>query len=480
MKILHRVFSVTLVTLCVLGVIFMVSYTFNTHSFLTKIDYELNASETAYTVKGVDFQGSKHVVIPEEHNGKPVTAIADAAFAGCYGLKSVTIPATVTKIGETPFDSTIVENVYFQGTLADWCKISFKGVSVNKYYLYIDGQKLVNAEIPTGVKKISDYAFASLKGLKTVTIADSVTQIGKSAFDSCSALETVVIGNGVTQIGKNAFYKGYNIKSITFGNSIQKIDDYAFDYCESVETVTLPASLTEIGKGAFNRCDALVNLTIGENVTSIGDFAFDNCISLPQVEIPAGVTKLNKGVFSHCKSLESVTFHENLTEIGESAFSNCESLTEVVIPSTVAKVGKGSFQFCKALTSVTIAADSDVATTFIDEYAFQEAVSLKTVIIGNGVNKVRNQAFSAVAGIETLVIGKNVTEVEKNAFYRVSKANTKVYYLGTAEEWDTLKVVLNKSNMGNGALASVQNLYFYSETQTENGWRYVEGVPTAW
>ena len=85
MKILHRVFSVTLVTLCVLGVIFMVSYTFNTHSFLTKIDYELNASETAYTVKGIDFQGSKHVVIPEEHNGKPVTAIADAKDRGGYG-----------------------------------------------------------------------------------------------------------------------------------------------------------------------------------------------------------------------------------------------------------------------------------------------------------------------------------------------------------------------------------------------------------
>jgi hypothetical protein len=79
-----------------------------------------------------------------------------------------------------------------------------------------------------------------------------------------------------------------------------------------------------------------------------------------------------------------------------------------------------------------------------------------------------------------LVVSKNLTEVEKNAFYKVSKTNTVVYYLGTVDEWTFLQAILNAKGMGNGALASVENLYFYSETQTANGWHFVEGVPTAW
>ena len=44
-----------------------------------------------------------HVVIPSRYDGKPVTAIAENAFAWQSGIKTVVIPDTVTILGEAAF-----------------------------------------------------------------------------------------------------------------------------------------------------------------------------------------------------------------------------------------------------------------------------------------------------------------------------------------------------------------------------------------
>ena len=44
-----------------------------------------------------------HIVIPDQYEGKPVTAIADNAFSWLSGIQSVVIPETVTVLGEASF-----------------------------------------------------------------------------------------------------------------------------------------------------------------------------------------------------------------------------------------------------------------------------------------------------------------------------------------------------------------------------------------
>ncbi len=60
-----------------------------------------------------------------------VTYIGDAAFEGCTALISITIPDSVTYIGDRAFDDcTSLETVYYAGSKEDWEKIGIEGVNI--------------------------------------------------------------------------------------------------------------------------------------------------------------------------------------------------------------------------------------------------------------------------------------------------------------------------------------------------------------
>ena len=64
---------------------------------------------------------------------------------------------------------------------------------------------LTAVTIPSSVTSIGDWAFSHCSGLTSVTIPNSVTSIGKWAFDDCGSLTSVTIPSSVTSIGNYAF-----------------------------------------------------------------------------------------------------------------------------------------------------------------------------------------------------------------------------------------------------------------------------------
>ena len=97
-------------------------------------------------------------------------------------FSSVTIPNSVTKIGQAAFDG---------------CR------------------SLTSVTIPNSVTKISDNTFSDCSSLTSVTIPNSVTTIGSEAFSGCTNLQKVHIGNSVKTIGEYAFYNGTSITQIS-------------------------------------------------------------------------------------------------------------------------------------------------------------------------------------------------------------------------------------------------------------------------
>ena len=96
-------------------------------------------------------------------------------------MKSVTIPNSVTTIGDNAFR-------------------------------FCSG--LTSVTIPNSVTSIGDWAFADCIGLTSVTLPNSVTTIGNYAFEDCTGLTSVTIPNSVTTIGEFAFYDCYGLLRI--------------------------------------------------------------------------------------------------------------------------------------------------------------------------------------------------------------------------------------------------------------------------
>ncbi|MDR0502016.1 MAG: leucine-rich repeat domain-containing protein [Treponema sp.] len=120
---------------------------------------------------------------------------------------------------------------------------------------------LTSITIPNSVTSIGEAAFRGCDSLTSITIPDSVTSIGDEAFYRCTGLTSVTIGNSVTYIPGYAF-SGSGLTSVTIGNSVTGIGYEAFSYCSGLTSITIPDSVTSIGSRAFRDCHSLTSVTI--------------------------------------------------------------------------------------------------------------------------------------------------------------------------------------------------------------------------
>lgn len=93
------------------------------YTYKEGLSYTLSSDGLSYSVKRFSYSidDEKNIVIPSEYNGKPVTEISVMAFVSIKGLKSITIPDSVTKFGWLIIslcdDFTTIN---YQGTMEKW------------------------------------------------------------------------------------------------------------------------------------------------------------------------------------------------------------------------------------------------------------------------------------------------------------------------------------------------------------------------
>ena len=170
-----------------------------------------------YAFWGCDSLSS--VVMPDG-----VKSIGVEAFRGCSALTSVTIPGSVGIIGaeafldcnESLFDVATITGV----KLVDGWAVGYADA--------LNGtQGTVHLNL-SGVRGISESAFAGCQGISSLTIPECVTRIGVSTFSGCHALESVAISEGVIFIGDDAFFDCRKLSSITIPSTVTYIGGRAF------------------------------------------------------------------------------------------------------------------------------------------------------------------------------------------------------------------------------------------------------------
>ncbi|WP_276634381.1 leucine-rich repeat domain-containing protein [Prevotella pallens] len=176
---------------------------------------------------------------------------------------------------------------------------------------------LISVTIPNSVTTIGEGAFVDCR-LTSVTIPNSVTEIGDRAFEGCSALTSVTIPNSVTKISDLAFARCSALTSVNIPNSVTKISDLAFNWCERLTSISIPNSVTEIGSSAFEDCRSLTSVTIPNSVTKISASAFSLCVSLASVTIPNSVKNIGILAFFKCTSITQISSEAVVPPICES------------------------------------------------------------------------------------------------------------------------------------------------------------------
>lgn len=359
-----------------------------------------------------EYSGS--IIIPETitYNNKvyTVTCIGYGAFYyNARYMTSISIPRTITRIGEIAFDGCDnLRSVYLED-LEAWCKVDFM-YDVYTYgpsspfnrsgaRLYLNGEEVKDLVIPNSVTRIGRAVFDGCKSITSVTIPNSVTEIGQLAFSGCNNIAAVHITDlsawcninfeGFIHImgleplhtsnplsyGGRLYLNGKEITEVEIPNSVSKL--YAtFNGCVSLTHVTIPNSVTSIANSAFYRCSNLKNVAFSDSVMSIGDYAFSGCSSLTSVIMPNSMTSIGENVFRDCSNLKNVTFSESMTSTGYSTFWGCSALTSVTLPKSLTCIYYDTFVNCSSLENITI----PNSVTSIKDWAFHHCENLKTVI----------------------------------------------------------------------------------------------------
>ena len=240
-------------------------------------EYDLNSEGKCEIVKYTPASVTVvDVKLPAIVDGRDIVGVADSAFKAENSIKSITVPASYTYIGDYAFyDCDALEKVTFEGA-------NMKSIGANAF----EGcAKLVSINLPASVNNVADFAFKDCIALTSVDLS-GLSTLGKGAFLGCSALADVTVSDKITEISKNAFYGCTALKytsengALYLGNTDNKYAVLISAENLNVEECIVNASTVVIADQAFVDCDRLSSIVLGAAVTKISSSCFENCIEL--------------------------------------------------------------------------------------------------------------------------------------------------------------------------------------------------------
>lgn len=308
------------------------------------------------------------------------------AFFQCSNLNNVTIPNSVTYIGQMAF--VLCEK------LTD---INLpNSLTAIKFGTFTACTELTEVTIPSSVTSIEDYAFADCINLTSTIIPKSVTTLGEEIFRSCYSLVSLAVENGnavydsrdncnaIIKTSSNTLIIGCSNTIIP--NSVTAIGPSAFNGLTELMSISIPNSVTEIGWGAFSGCDNLKDMysyisdpssiSMGNNCFSFSDCTlhvplglsgayqadsrWSDCFSnIVEMEIGVPVTSIELDIVE-IELIEGETVQLRATVMPNNAYN--KTVTWTSSDESVATVDGNGFVTAAAAGSATITAMTNDGT----------------------------------------------------------------------------------------------------------------------
>ena len=380
------------------------------------------------------------ITLPES-----ITIIGESAFYNCTGLTQIQIPENVKTVGQYAFHNcTGLSSIYYNATAMEDLSgytaypdaFAYAGtngngivVTIGENVTYIPGNLFKSpasrcAQITEVVFEdgsqctgIGTGAFYGCAYLTNISIPENVRNFGSSVFAECSGLSSAgPVGNGYNiefswnySIPANTFSFS-NLTEITLPDSISSIGSYAFAYCKGLSGIDLPTELIAIGEMSFIGCSGLLGISIPEKVETIDDEAFKDCSALTEI------------VFNAVSMNDLTSYNEIFYNAGKNGAGIAVSIGASCSKLPAYLFNPYSSSYAPNITSVVF--DKNSNCRIIGRNAFAYLSLVTEIEIPTSVTSIGTYAFRNCTALANITIPESVTSIDENVFYSCTNLNS--------------------------------------------------------
>lgn len=322
-----------------------------------------------------------------------IKRIPDGMFSGMKTLESLTLPDSVTEIGEKAFYKSSFKNI----------KLPSKLIVIEDYAFSYADVRFEGDALPNGTRIIGDYAFDHCTGFEEIYIPDSVVDIAEYAFYGCVDLIKVRMSSNVKLIASNAFAYCPLLEKFIWDADVKLIADYAFYNCKALKNFNF-AGVELVYPNSFTNS--------GVTLVTLGHDKNDEATDLIMIETQS---------FMGCENLDTVAIGGNVTTIKSEAFASCSSLETAVISDSVINIATNAFDNCDSLT---IYCEED---SYAHKYAVKNNIPVSTFVVAS----IPNQTYTGSEIEPEIDVSVSGEKVMENTDFTVKYSNN--INVGTAK-----------------------------------------------
>ena len=323
--------------------------------------------------------------------------------------------------------------------------------------------QITSITVSDGITGLGRLAFSSFNVLDSVSLPSTLVEIGSNAFGYCSNLLSLTLPPSLQTIGRYAFFAS-GISNIWIPKGVISIGSQAFSYCNNLTSINIPSTVTSIGNHEFAYSNHLTAINVAVANTaycSVDGVLFDlemrELICFPadkqcdEYEVPDTVWEISGSAFRGCQ-MKRIVISDGVKDINHAAFANNANLESIIIPSSVMYIGNDIFEdsnnvtvYCyEGSTAHTYVQENNISFTLLTnggkcgdnafwvyqngtlnisgsgpmyDYEFESSPwnsyrdSIQSVILGNNVTTIGDNAFDHCSNLTSITISNSVTYI---------------------------------------------------------------------